>query len=258
MEFQLIALCAASLLAGFVDAIAGGGGLIQLPALFLFLPTLAPGVAPAVILGTNKLSSACGTTYAVMRYSRAVPIAWRVVLPAAFFAALFSYLGASSVRMFSPQAFQSIIIILLFAVAGFTILKKDLGTGKRRVREGIPALITAIIIGSFIGFYDGFFGPGTGSFLIIAFVTIFGTNFLTASASSKIVNLITNVFALIFFILHGTILYKIGFIMAVSNIIGAFLGTHVAIKKGSAFVRIIFIVVVFSLIAKLVWAMFSP
>lgn len=247
-------LCAFSLLAGFIDALVGGGGLVQLPAVLILLP----GVPLPTVLGTNKFASFFGTSMAVQRYARHVSIDWRTVGPSAVVAGVFSFVGSRAVTLLNPGILRPLVLVLLVAVAIYVFLVKELGLIHRPKHTPHKARLIGMLIGGSIGFYDGFFGPGTGSFLIFAFVGIFGFDFLSASASAKVVNWSTNLASLAYFTTHGNVLYGVGFAMAVSNIIGATLGTHVAIAKGSRFVRIFFLVIVCGLIAKLAHTMWAP
>jgi uncharacterized membrane protein YfcA len=238
-------LCAA-FFAGFVDAIVGGGGLIQLPALLAGYP----GVAPPVLLGTNKLGSICGTSGAVMRYMRVVRIPGRIILPAAAVAFLAALAGASSVSAVSPALFRPLVPIILTAVLIYALWHKDLGARHAPIvfsrRRGFIAL--AAISG--IGFYDGFFGPGTGSYLMLLFIRLYGFDFLHASAGARTINVATNAGALLFFGIHGEVQWSLGIALGACNATGSVLGAHTAVKHGSKFVRVVFIAIVITLIAK--------
>jgi uncharacterized protein len=245
----LIPLSIFAFLAGFVDSIAGGGGLIQLPALLVFLPA-QPVVA---LLGTNKLISATGTSVATYQYARSVPINWRQVLLTAVSAFLFSMLGARVVSVMHPSGLRPLIIVLLILITIFTFLKKDFGAVHAPRLSPSRQCWVGVAAGAVLGFYDGFFGPGTGSFLIFVFVAVLGLSFLNASASSKVVNLSTNIAALLYFAFSGNILYQIALPLAVFNVLGAAAGSRLAILKGSRFVRVLFLVMATVMIAKLVY-----
>jgi uncharacterized membrane protein YfcA len=243
-------------LAGFVDAIAGGGGLIQLPALFLFVPASA-GVPVATLLGTNKLSSICGTSMAALQYARRVPIPWHSVLPGAIAAFGLSMVGAWFVTWLSPAVLKPLVVLLLLAVAIFTFINKGLGQHQRPTPLRHQAVLYAIALGAGIGFYDGFFGPGTGSFLILAFIGIFGFDFLTASASAKIINFATNLSATIYFAATDHILLRFAVPMAICNVLGSILGARLAILRGNQFIRRLFLAVILLLILRLAWDLLS-
>ena len=232
--------------AGLVDAVVGGGGLVQLPAMF----SVFPNMAPATIIGTNKLASICGTGVAAVSYARRVTIAWSVAAPAAIAALVFAFLGAYTLTKVSPDFMRIFLPVVLIAVAIYTFAKKDFGSVHAPVHSGKREQTLALLIGSGIGFYDGFFGPGTGSFLVFLFVRIFGFDFLGASAVAKVVNVACNFSALIWFGYSGHLIWQLGALMAVCQIAGSLLGSRLAMKHGSGFVRKLFLIVVSVLIVK--------
>ncbi|MBE2257863.1 MAG: TSUP family transporter [Candidatus Accumulibacter sp.] len=242
----LLVLAGAALFAGFIDAVVGGGGLIQIPALF----TALPNELPATLFGTNKFSSVFGTGNAAWRYARRVRMPWRTTLPAALAAFAFSYLGAAAVAWLPAAMLRPLILLLLVGAAAYTFGHRDFGSIHRPQHTGRHELAYALIVGAAIGFYDGFFGPGTGSFLIFLFIRFFGFDFLHASAASKVVNVATNVAALGFFIPHGHILPLAALVMAVCNVLGSLAGAHLALRHGSGFVRKVFLCVVGAFIVK--------
>lgn len=254
MDLTLFAvLAAAALFAGFIDAVVGGGGLIQVPALF----TALPKELPATIFGTNKISSVFGTANAAWRYARRVRMPWRTTLPAAIAAFACSYLGAMAVAWLPRELLRPLILVLLIGSAIYTYWRKDFGAIHRPQHVGGHELAYALMVGGAIGFYDGFFGPGAGSFLIFLFIRFFGFDFLHASAASKVVNVATNLAALSFFVPHGYILPLLGIAMAVFNVLGSIAGTHLSLRHGSGFVRKVFLIVVSALIVKFAWDTFS-
>ena len=241
-----IILTVLAFIAGLVDAVVGGGGLIQIPALFTFEP-LAPAAA---ILGTNKFASIFGTASAAVRYARRIAVPWKAALPAAIAAFVFSYLGAMAVTLLRRELLRPLVLVLLIAVAGYTLVRKDFGSIDEHRVHGRGDTLLALFFGAGIGFYDGFFGPGTGSFLIFLFIRFFGFDFLRASSAAKIVNVATNGAALIYFGAHGHVMWMTAVLMATANIAGAFVGSHLALRHGSRFVRRIFLVVATALIVK--------
>jgi uncharacterized membrane protein YfcA len=247
MLAELPLLCGFAFLAGFVDAIAGGGGLIQIPALFLCLPQ----AAPAALLGTNKFSSICGTAVAMTQYLRRVPVDWRAILPAGLAAFTFSYFGAMTVAAIPGGVLRPLVLFLLVAAGIYTFWNKNFGDHHRPRFAGRTQTALAVALGAAIGFYDGFFGPGTGSFLIFAFIGLFGFDFLTASASSKVINVATNLSAVAYFAVTDNILFALAVPMGLCNILGGWLGARLAILKGNRFVRGVFLIVVAGLIARL-------
>ncbi|MCC9168148.1 sulfite exporter TauE/SafE family protein [Pontibacter harenae] len=243
---EILYLCLFAFLAGFIDSVVGGGGLIQLPALFIFLP----GVPVPTIFGTGKLASIAGTTSAMVRYVRSVKINYMAILPAAAAAFVFSFLGARALSHLDASLLKPLILVLLVLVAVYTFIKKDFGSLHAPKLTEAKEKLHGLLIGAVIGFYDGFFGPGTGSFLIFIFIGIFGFNFLAASAAAKVVNVATNLSALLYFGYKGYILYEVAIPMAICSIIGSQLGTRTALKRGTAFVRVLFLVVVTGIIIK--------
>jgi len=243
---DLIFLLGFAFLAGFIDAVAGGGGLVQVPALFV----LMPGVPAATLLGTNKFASIWGTAFATVQYARQVPMEWRATLPTCAAAVVFGFIGAQTVAQVPADFLRPLVLVMLVLVLVYTLWRKDLGALHAPKLTPPQQVWAGFATGGVIGFYDGFFGPGTGSFLIIAFVGLFGFSFLAASASAKAVNVITNAAALVYFVTHGHVLYAVAAPMAVCNVAGSFVGTRLALKLGSRFVRAVFLVVVSALLVR--------
>lgn len=244
MDLLLVSL--ASLLAGGIDSIVGGGGLILVPALF----AVYPNAAPATLFGTNKSASVWGTSIATVQYSRRVQMRWAVLGPAAGAALVGSFLGAWAVTLIDPGFLRRALPLILLAVLLYTLARKDLGrTHAPRHTRGRETLL-ACLIGAVIGCYDGFFGPGTGSFFIFLFVRLLGYDFLNASAAAKLLNVATNIAAIALFAAKGHVWWHIGLVMAAANVTGSLIGTRLALKHGAGFVRGVFIVVVGALILK--------
>ena len=242
-------LAAAALAAGFIDAIAGGGGLIQVPALF----AAKPDILPATLLGTNKLASIGGTLLAAKRYLKSVKLPYNILTTAIFASFAGSFLGAWVIKDVSVGLFKLFLPIILTALFIYTIRKPSIGhTHLPRVNGPRPTL-KALILGGGVGFYDGVFGPGTGSFLLMGFVSFFGFDFLHASAATKLVNATTNLAAIILFASFGHLNWPLGFVMMIMNMVGSFCGTNYALKQGNQFVRRIFMGVVLALIIKTVY-----
>ena len=251
-----IYLCSLAFLAGLVDSVVGGGGLIQLPALLMVLSP-APADSLVAAFGTNKMSSICGTGAAVVQYSRRVRIQWSSILPAGAAAFVFSFFGARVVASLEPEKLRPLVLVLLL-VAGtymccYTYWRKDFGklhapqfTAHRERHFGV-------LVGIGIGFYDGFFGPGTGSFLIFIFIGLFGFDFLAASASAKVINFATNLSAVAYFAVTHQILYHYALPMGLCNVLGSLTGTRLAILKGNAFIRVFFLVVMAAMILRFGW-----
>jgi uncharacterized membrane protein YfcA len=246
----VVLLCVAAAMAGWVDAVSGGGGLLQLPALLLAVP----GASTVQALGTNKLGSIMGTAAATSTYVRRAPPDLGTALPMALAAFAGSALGALTASSVPSQAFRPVIVLLLVAVWVWTLLSPQMGMrDELRWRGRRRHYVVATVAGLCIGFYDGLLGPGTGSFLLIVLVAVLGFSFLQASATAKVVNLGTNLAALIVFGLTGSVLWVLGLLLGACNIAGAVLGARMAIRRGSGFVRIVFLSVVGVLILRLGW-----
>jgi uncharacterized membrane protein YfcA len=244
MELLIVTL--ASLLAGFVDAIVGGGGLILVPALF----AVFPAAQPATLFGVNKGASVWGTGVATLQYARRVQLRWSALLPAAAAGFAGSLSGAWLVTMISAGFLRKALPFVLLAVLVYTLAKKDLGRHHTPRFTGSAETAAACCIGLVLGFYDGFFGPGTGSFFVFLFVRWLGYDFLNASASAKLLNTATNLAALALFAYKGHVWWHFALTMAVANIAGSLLGTRLALRHGAGFVRVVFILVVSALILK--------
>jgi uncharacterized membrane protein YfcA len=253
LDSALMILLIAAFFAGAIDAVVGGGGLIQIPALF----AVYPGESAATLFGTNKCASVVGTANATWRYARQVKMPWRTILPAAVAAFAFSYVGSAAVAWLPKDAVRPLILILLIGAAIYTLRRKDFGQVHQPAHSGHLELVYAVLLGGLIGFYDGFFGPGTGSFLIFLFVRFFGFDFLHASAGAKVVNVATNLAALAYFIPNGYVIALLAALMAVANVSGSIAGTWLALKHGSGFVRQVFLVLVGVLIVKFAWDTFA-
>lgn len=240
LPIDLLILCLAAFLAGLMDAVVGGGGLIQVPALFLSLPQ----VVPASLFGTNKFSAIFGTGVAAFTYAKKIRLPWRVILPAVLGALIFSFLGARLVSSLTVDAVRKSLPFILLAILVYVSKQQEFGFFSNRRFQGRQEILLAGITGVTIGFYDGLVGPGTGSFLVFIFIRGFGLDFLSASASAKVVNVACNLSALVWFSYAGHIMWKLGLMMALCNIVGARVGAKLALKHGSQFVRRIFLLVV--------------
>lgn len=242
-------LVAAAFLAGLVDAVVGGGGLIQLPALLVALPQ----AAPIQLLATNKLSSIAGTTTSTITYFRRVrpdPVTAAWLAGAAFLGSAGGAMAASGVPR---SAFNPIVLLALIAVGAYILVKPEVGSSQQLRYEGRGLRAAAAISGLAIGFYDGILGPGTGSFLVFALVGWLGYGFLEASAKAKAANFATNLAALVIFVPQGAVLWGLGIAMAVANLVGGYVGARVAVAKGVGFIRAVFIVVVAGFTIKIGW-----
>jgi uncharacterized protein len=243
---EMLVLTVASLVAGFVDSIVGGGGLILVPVLFSVLP----GAAPATLLATNKSASVWGTAAATVQFHHRVGLRWRTLLPAAGLAFLGSLAGAWAVTVIPGGFLRKLLPVVLLGLLIYTLARKDMGQHHAPRFSGRAELWATGAIGFALGVYDGFFGPGTGSFFVFLFVRWLGYDFLNAAASAKLLNTMTNLGALLLFGLKGHVLWHYGLVMAVANVAGSVIGARVAIKHGAGFVRTVFIFVVSALIVK--------
>ena len=244
MDILIVSL--ASVLAGLVDSIVGGGGLVLVPALFATFPT----AAPATLFGTNKSASIWGTLIATSQYARRVKMRWAVLVPAAAMALGGGFVGAWMVTQVDPGFLRRLLPAVLLAVLIYTLARKQLGQIHAPRFAPARETVIACVIGLVMGWYDGFFGPGTGSFFIFLFVRVLGYDFLNASAAAKLLNVAANFAALVLFASKGHVWWQIGLTMAVANVIGSLIGTRLALKHGAGFVRHVFIFVVSALILK--------
>jgi uncharacterized membrane protein YfcA len=237
----------AGFLAGWVDAVVGGGGLVQLPALLLGLP----GATPAQVLATNKFGSVWGTATASVTYYRRVRPDLRTALPMAAVAYVGAILGALVGLHIPKSAFYPVILVMLLVVGTYTLLKPSMGELTDLRWSGHRHTVAAVATGFVIGVYDGALGPGTGSFLVFALVGLLGYAFLEASATAKITNLATNLGALTVFLPGGHVVWAVGVVMAAMNLLGGYVGARTAVSRGSRFIRVVFIVVVGAFIVRI-------
>ena len=245
----LLLLVLAGFLAGWIDAVVGGGGLVQLPALLL-----VPGMGPVQALATNKLAGIMGTSVSAVTYYRRVQPDMRTAVPMAVTAFLGAAGGAALAVLLPEQVIEPVILVALVGVAVYTLVRPALGRATDlRWSDRRRHLVVASLLGLGIGTYDGLLGPGTGTFLVIGLVGVLGYGFLEASAKAKIVNAMTNLGALAVFASQGAPVWALGLMVGVANIAGSYLGARMAIAKGSTFVRVVFLVVVGGLILRLGW-----
>jgi len=244
MDIVLVSLMSA--LAGFVDAVVGGGGLILVPALFATYPT----AHPATLLGTNKSASVWGTLFAAWQYNQRVQLAWRALLAASLLAFLGSWAGAYLLTMVSPHYLRQALPALLVGLLAYTLWNKQLGQHHEPRFSSRKQAFFMAGIGGVIGFYDGFFGPGTGSFLVFLLVKLLGFDFLQASAHSKVMNLFSNLAAVVLLASQGHVWWEVGITLALANVAGSLLGSRMALRHGTGFVRWLFMLVVSALAIK--------
>ncbi|WP_283770560.1 TSUP family transporter [Nocardioides faecalis] len=243
----LALLALAALMAGFVDAVVGGGGLVQLPALLLALPS----ASPVQVLATNKIASVCGTAASSATYYRRLRPDPRTFGPLMLLALVGAFTGALAASQIPRQAFEPLVLVALVAVGTYVVARPRLGESTQLRFAGRRHLATAMLVGFVIGLYDGVLGPGTGSFFVFVLVGLMGYDFLQASAKAKLANLATNVGALLLFIPTGAVLWDVGLLMGAANLAGGYLGARTAVARGAGFVRAFFIVVVGGFIVRI-------
>ncbi len=248
----IVFLCLAAFAAGFVDAVVGGGGLIQIPAALILLP----GFPVATVIGTTKLPSFCGTSLAARQYSRRVKLNYKRIGLMMLLASPAAFFGSHVLTQVSNAFMKPLLLAILVAVAVYTYSKKNFGEHSERDHTEFQHLIYIISMSLVVGFYDGFVGPGSGSFLILLFITLLGYDFLRSSATAKFVNLSTNIGSIILFAMSGRILYQFALPMAACNAAGGVLGARLAILRGNKFIRIFFLTIVTVMILRFAYDLF--
>lgn len=238
--YIIILLCVAAFFAGFVDAIVGGGGLIQTPVALILLPNLAV----SSIIGSLKIPAFSGTSFAANQYLKKVNMNWKLLSIMAVVAFVSAFLGSHLLTKVHNDFMKPLLLVVLTLIAIYTFTKKDFGIHQAKEHSVKRQLLLAVSMSICIGFYDGFIGPGTGSFLVLGFVSVLGFDFLHASAHAKMVNLATNFGSICLFVLKGKIIWAIAIPMAVCNAAGGWIGAKLAIKKGNGFIRVFFLIVV--------------
>lgn len=251
---DIVLLCIAAFCAGFVDAVVGGGGLIQLPAALVILPHFPV----ASVIGSLKIPAFSGTAFAAWQYIKKVRINWillTIICTLAFFA---SYSGSYLLAGVSNAFMKPVLLVVLTAVAIYTYTKKDFG--QHDEEKSLPfrkQLQLAVLISLAVGFYDGFIGPGAGSFFMLAFVAFLHFDFLHASAHAKVVNLATNLGSITLFLVKGKIIWLIALPMAAANALGGFTGAKLAIAKGNRFIRVFFLCIIVAILLRFCWDVFG-
>lgn len=239
-NITLLLLCLAAFLAGFVDAVVGGGGLIQTPAGLILLPNLPV----ATVIGSLKIPALSGTASAAFQYLKKVKLDWKPLMMMLLLAMIFAFVGSQVLTMMHNDFMKPVLLVVLTFVAIYTYVKKNFGQHAANNHSPKKKMVYSVLISIIIGFYDGFIGPGAGSFLVLVFITFMGVDFLHASANAKMVNIATNSGSIILFLIKGSIIWSIAIPMAICNALGGRLGAKLAINKGNRFIRIFFLVVV--------------
>lgn len=244
----LVLLFFTGFLSGFVDSIAGGGGLISVPVL------MTTGMPPQVVLGTNKLQSSFGAFSSAYNYTRKGVVNIRECIPGIVFTIIGASLGTISVQLLSPDFIRQLVPFLLIPVFVYTVFSGGFNTASE---AKMPRNLFFFIAGLSIGFYDGFFGPGTGSFWAAGLVFFLGMELTHATGTTKVMNFTSNIVALTLFVIGGNVNYQVGFVMAVGCAIGARTGSSMAVKKGSRFIRPVFVTIVLITIIRLFYQNYS-
>lgn len=250
--YIIVLLCVAAFAAGFIDAVVGGGGLIQTPAGLILLPNLPV----ATVIGTLKIPAFSGTSFAAYQYLKKVTMNWRLLIIMVAVAIPSAFLGSNLLTYMSNDFMKPLLLFILSLLAIYTYAKKNFGQHIAKNISNRTQIFNAIMISFIVGFYDGFIGPGAGSFFVVAFIALMGFDFLHASANAKMVNLATNFGSICLFMIKGKIIWAIALPMAASNAAGGWLGAKVAITKGNGFIRIFFLVVVVATLIRFAYDVF--
>jgi uncharacterized protein len=249
-EFWIYALLSLSaFFAGFIDAVVGGGGLVQVPALFILFPQLSH----TNVIASNRLASIAGTIVAARQYVKQAPVNKLYVILTGVCIAAASYSGVFLMHKIPTLVFKQILFFVILALAFYTLFKKDIGQHTTQKASGRKLLVLFMAIGILLGLYNGTIGPGTGTLLVFSFVQLVGFNFLQANAYAKLCNAIADGASLIAFIFQKAIVFKIALPMMLFNVLGSYIGSSTAIKKGNAFIRIVFIIVLLLLLVRFAW-----
>jgi uncharacterized protein len=244
--YIIVILCLAAFFAGFVDAIVGGGGLIQTPMGLILLPNLPV----ATVIGTLKIPAFSGTSFAAYQYN------WRILSIMMLLACPAAFLGSTLLTYVSNDFMKPLLLIVLSLLVIYTYAKKNFGQHQEKRISPRTQILNAVVISFVVGFYDGFIGPGTGSFFVVAFIAIMGFDFLHASANAKMVNLATNFGSICLFMIKGKIIWAVALPMAICNAIGGWIGSKLAINKGNGFIRIFFLIVVIGTLIRFAYDVF--
>lgn len=250
--YIIVLLCLAAFFAGFIDAIVGGGGLIQTPIGLILLPNLSV----STVIGSLKIPAFSGTSFAAYQYMKKVNINWKILSIMMLLAFPAAFLGSTLLTYVSNDFMKPLLLVVLSLLAIYTYAKKNFGQHQEKIISSRTQILNAIGISFIVGLYDGFIGPGTGSFLVVAFIALMGFDFLHASANAKMVNLATNFGSICLFILKGKIIWAIALPMAGCNSFGGLLGSKLAINKGNGFIRIFFLIVVIGTLIRFAYDVF--
>jgi hypothetical protein len=248
MITNLIFLCTAGFIAAFVDSIAGGGGLISLPAFML------SGMPPHLALGTNKFSSSCASFTSSLKFALSGNVDFKLLKFIAPFTFIGAAVGTSVVLKINSAYLNSIVLVLLVFVSIYSLISKNIGNVDNFSGLTRKSIILGMCFAGILGFYDGFIGPGTGSFLIFGLIYIYKFDFLRSAGNAKVLNFISNITSLVIFVFNGQIDYKLGIPVALSMVVGARFGTKIAILRGSKIIKPIFVSISLCLAAKMLYS----
>ena len=246
---NIVFLCLAGFLAAMVDSIAGGGGIISLPAYLL------AGVPTHIALGTNKFSSTAGSFTSSLKFIKSGKVNFTIIKYLIPFTLIGSVLGVNTVLKLDQKYLSTLVLVLIVFVGFYTLFSKNIGLEDNLKPKTSSRLFMGILLAFSLGFYDGFFGPGAGSFLIFGFINIFGFNFIKASGNAKVLNFVSNISALVMFAFRGQIYYLVGLPVAIFMVAGAHIGTHLALKNGAKLIKPIFVTMSLAVAVKLLLQM---
>jgi len=247
MPLKMLFLCIAGFVAAFVDSIAGGGGLISLPAFLL------AGVSPQLSLGTNKLAASMASCTSSIKYAMSGKVNYKLIKYTALFTLAGAVLGVNVAVRINEDFLYTMVLILVLIVGIYTMFSKTVGLEDNFKGLNKRNIVLGMVLAFGLGFYDGFFGPGTGSFLIFGFISIFGFNFIMAGGNARVLNFVSNITSLITFAVFGKIDYLIGLPVGICMIVGAYMGTKMAINKGSKLIKPIFVTMSLAVAAKMLY-----
>ena len=252
MTTELVLLCMAAFAAGFIDAIVGGGGLIQTPSALILLPQYPV----ATVIGTIKIPALTGTSFAAAQYAKRVAFNYRQLVFMMITAFVAAFYGSKLLTLVNNHFMKPLLLVVLIAVGVYTWLNKNFGNHTKKTHSVKRQWWYAVLVSLVIGFYDGFIGPGAGSFLVLSFISLLGFDFFRASAHAKFVNLATNLGSVVFFAASGKIIYTIALPMAICNGMGGWLGARLALLKGNTFIRVLFLIVITGTIIRFAYDVF--
>lgn len=248
---KLLILCPAGFLAALVDSIAGGGGLISVPAYLL------AGVPPHLTLGTNKFSSTAASFTSSLKFARSGKVNFDIMKYIAPLTLIGAVFGVTSVLKVDQNVLNTLVLVLIVCVGVYSMFSKSIGVEDKYMGKTKRNIVIGAVLALSLGFYDGFFGPGTGSFLIFGLISIYGFDFVKASGNAKFLNFVSNITSLVMFGLHGQINYLLGIPVAICMIFGARIGTVLALNKGSKLIKPIFITMSLGVAVKMLYQMFT-